>query len=280
MPVPVALSKSDLAVALAKLAAMNGDPKPNALFQRLVNSWAPWGTDNRRTYTVVRLYSHEVELFRSLKLPCAVQCNYEAVYADPDSDMEVTVYTLDDPPTRRTFRTGHGARKLNLIRKHKLTNTEQETIMARKTAAAPVADLDDLEGLDDIDLDDDTDDETPAPAAKPKRSRSRKAKAEPEVEADDDLELDDDEDEAPAAKPKRSRKAASDKKGPTPPTRALPEGKYGANEIGALAGVTGRDVRMFLRKKQIAVNAELGRYAFSKAQAEKIAKSIKAARAK
>jgi hypothetical protein len=77
------------------------------------------------------------------------------------------------------------------------------------------------------------------------------------------------------AKEKGKGKGGS-KKGQAPPTRELPAGKLGAADVAKLAGTDARTVRLFLRKKKVEKDEELGRYAFTKKQAEKLAKQVKA----
>jgi hypothetical protein len=89
--------------------------------------------------------------------------------------------------------------------------------------------------------------------------------------ADEDDE--DDEEEKPAKS--KGKKKGSGKGGTPPPTRELPKGKLGAAEVGKLAGVDGRTARLFLRKHKVAKDEELGRYAFSKKEAEKLAKKLR-----
>jgi hypothetical protein len=66
------------------------------------------------------------------------------------------------------------------------------------------------------------------------------------------------------------------------PNRELPAGKHGADAIASAAGVSAREVRVFLRSntEKYPKNAELGRYAFTQKQVEKIAKEIKAKKSK
>lgn len=267
---PVSLSKRALGAALVTLADRE-QPAARQLYRRLATCWDPWNSSLERAYVTARLTDDELDLFQRLSLPGVVQCRYRATYSDPDSDTEVTVYTADRPRKRRTLRTPRGRVRLVRTSLSRLTPTEQESIMARKTASTKTKPADDeLDGLEDLDDLDDTDED--------------------EDDETDDEDEDTDEEEAPAPKSRRSRRAAAEKpasknggskkKGTPPPTRALPDGKFGASEIAEMAGCTGRDVRVYLRKKEIPVNAELGRYAFTKAQAEKIAKAIKTARAK
>lgn len=170
--------------------------------------------------------------------------------------------------------------------------------MARKKSTA---DVDELDGLDELELDDDDeDDEDEAPAAKPSKTKSKgktetaaqkrrrekaeaaAAEAEDEDDEDEDEEDEDEEDEEdePApVKPKKGKastaKPASKKKG-APVGRALPEGKFGVEQVAALAGVTGRTVRIYCRANEVEKAEGLGRYAWTEKQATALAKKIKA----
>lgn len=154
-----------------------------------------------------------------------------------------------------------------------------------KTETAPddddiLAGLEDLE--DDVDSDDEDDEdlEDEEPVAKPQSARAKRAAARKKAAADDE---DEDEEPAPARRSRKSKTAPAKKtatKRTPPAAKPLPTGKLSASDIAELVGggCTGRDVRMYLRKKSVPVDADLGRYAFTKAQADKIAKAIKAAR--
>lgn len=91
-------------------------------------------------------------------------------------------------------------------------------------------------------------------------------------EGDDD----DDEDEAEEA-PKRKRGKKKGKGGNAPPTRELPKGKYGAEQIAEMVGKDARAVRVFLRKHtdEFPKDEDLGRYAFTKKEAQQVAKAMK-----
>ena len=207
-----------------------------------------------------------------------------------------------DPEAKANIKENKMARsKKSDTTKAKSTATSRK---AKSKKAAPpeedledddeLAGLEDLEDLDDLDLEepdveDDEDDEDEEPAPKKRQRKSRTKKAAP-VEDEDDEDEDDegDEEEEKPAKKSRGKASKSDagKKGgkkssgrtpPTPPNRELPAGKLGATEIAELAGVTGREVRQFLRKnaEKYPKNEELNRYAFTSKQAERIAKAIK-----
>lgn len=113
--------------------------------------------------------------------------------------------------------------------------------------------------------------------------------------ADEDEDEDDDEieDEEPEPAPKRrtrtkaatpaankQRKAAPSNKSATtkrtpPPARELPKGKVGVEQVAELAGKTGRDVRVWLRKNGDEGMKTDGRWAFTAKQAATVAKRIK-----
>lgn len=103
--------------------------------------------------------------------------------------------------------------------------------------------------------------------------------------SDDDLRAaitgasdEEEEDEAPAPK-KGGTKKATGKGGkqPTQLVRQLPKGKLGANDIAEMAGTKPLNVRNFLRnnKTKFPKDEELGRYAFTRKQAEAIVKAMK-----
>lgn len=293
----VSLSKRELGIALAQLAKHDDQPA-RLLYNKLAGGWQGFFASRRldREYCTVKLYDHEFDTYQ--RLPIAQRCkplpSYIAVYSDPENPKtEVTVLSIIRPPKRRTFKVAGGRTRLTRVKIRKITNNEQEYLMARKAKIATPADdeLDGLEGLDELDLEDEDEDEAPA---KPKKesAAAKKKRLAAEAAADDDDEDDEDEDEedeedeepketasqrrrrekreaaAAAAKPKKK-----DNRKP-PPRTELPDGKFGPTEIGEMAGVSGREVRIYLRKKNIAKSEALGRYAFSKGQAEKIAKAI------
>jgi len=112
-----------------------------------------------------------------------------------------------------------------------------------------------------------------------------------EDEEDEDEDDDEIEDEEPAPKRRtrtkaatpaanKQRKAAPSNKSTTtkrtpPPARELPKGKVGVEQVAELAGKTGRDVRVWLRKNGDEGMKTEGRWAFTAKQAATIAKRIK-----
>jgi hypothetical protein len=301
-PTAVTLDKLGSSAALVKLARRDTAPA-RQLYARLMTGWIGRPDRDRATF---KLNEDELDLFLSLHLPpTLVECpRWEATYQDPDNpDREVTVTSRDKPPKKKTFRMAGGRTKLTRITVRRITNhhllaaagTKGDTNMAttktrsKRTRKPKEAEVDELEGLEELeDLEeleepDVEDDEEEAP--KPKRSRSRRTKkaAAAPVEDDDDEDEDDEEDEEPAPAAKRSRSTKSTAKSngkakrtpPTPPTRELPTGKLGPNDIATLAGVEAKDVRVYLRKQGVAKNDELGRYAFTKKEAMAHAKAIK-----
>lgn len=164
----------------------------------------------------------------------------------------------------------------------------------------------DSEDEEDEDLDDDEEDEDEEedltslslkvlrqraqaagmPAAKAKGQKGDKGKKAlaKYIEANEGVE-DEDEDDEPEEKPKaksKKSKAKGKKKGKggnAPPTRELPKGRLGAQDVADAAGVDARKVRVFLRKHadEFPKDEELGRYSFTKTDVKKIVKAMKAA---
>jgi outer membrane biosynthesis protein TonB len=288
------LSRALAGATLLRLSKYN-TPTARLLYARITNAWGL--KSGERDLTTVKISDEEKNLFDSLNLPQAVvQCSWVATYRHDETGQEVVVRTTSKPPKKRAFHIKGGERRLTCISAFKLSNPLQGDTpkMATKTrtrkAKPAVDELDELETLEledleepEAEVEDDDVEETPAP----RKRRSRKAKAEPVVEEDDD------EEEAPAPKKRtRTRKTAeaeapakaAKKNGkattaqPSQLTRELPKGKLGATEIAEMAGVEGRDVRIFLRKNADTYpkDEELGRYAFTKKEATAIAKAIKA----
>jgi hypothetical protein len=293
------LPKAGVGAVLIKLSRIETH-ESRELYARVMNSW---GTRTDRERVTLKLTATEAALVDSLHLPpTLVECpRWEAVYRDPNTTVEVTIRCQDKPTKRRTFRIRGGRTKMVLTELTDLTKQtnnnhtpKEATSMTTATKTRtrkkkpPIEDIEELEGLEELDdLEDleEPDDEEELEEAEPapKRKRSRKKAAAPEPEEDEE---DEEEDEAPKRR-SRSKKAASKpaaKKGakrtpPTPPTRELPTGKLGPSDIAALAGVEARDVRAYLRKNAIEKDEELGRYVFTKRDAEKHAKAIKKAQA-
>jgi hypothetical protein len=304
----VSLSKRELAIALWKLAKED-TPDANRLYTKLISSWdGLWGpgrTDRR--YCRACLSAAEFETFQCLEMPGMVESNYVAIFSDTDPDsptfeQEVRVHSITRPPRRKVFKIAGGKVRLNRTSIRTITRTELENIMARKAAKTVTPDIDDdLDGLDELD-DIDDEDEAPAPKAKKESAAAKRKRLAAEAAADDDddededdEDEDEDEDDEPAETPKQKRTrlrkeaaaAAAKPKKKTgnrtpPPQRELPDGRVGPTELATLIGgkATARDVRVFLRKHAVAKNEDLGRYAFTPAQAEKLAKKFKAAAAK
>lgn len=280
-----------LGISLLRLSKVDS-PIARTLISKLVRAWDPMYGPVRgdRRYCSVKLAEHEAEVYASLAIKSLLQCTYAAVYVDPkDPHTEVKVCSEKRPPVKATFNVRGGKRRL--VRTSITRIMPEENHMARKTAAADA----DLDGLDDIDLEDD-EDEAPAPKAKSKakkaetpaekrrRVKAEKAAAEAEEEddeddEDEDDEDDDDEDEPAPVKSKKSSKTAAPakKKGKgTPVGRALPEDKFGVEQVAALAGTSGRAVRIYCRTNDIPKSEGLGRYAWTEKAATALAKKIKA----
>lgn len=283
-----------LGLAVMRLSKMEGNPTARTLITKIVRAWDPmYGpVRNDRRYCSVRLAPHEAEVYRSLAIQSLLQCTYAAVYVDPkDPTTEVKVCTEKRPPMKATFNVRGGRRRL--VRTSITRIALEENHMARKKSTA---DVDELDGLDDIDLDDDDEDEDEAPAPKAKsktkaltpaeKRRAKKLAAEAAAAEEDDEDEDDEEDEdedddedepAPAAKKSTKSKAKpTTKKKGTPVGRALPEGKFGVEQVAALAGTSGRAVRIYCRTNDIEKAEGLGRYAWTEKAATALAKKIKA----
>jgi hypothetical protein len=235
-------------------------------------------------------------------------------YRNTEFDKEVVVRTIARPTRERRFRVpGHGKPKFQAVAAKRIINSNEEdhASMATKTtkkgaknkkAAEADADVDDeldgieedLDDLDELDepeaeVEDDEDEEEEKPKRKRSRSKkgsatkSRRRRKAAEDDEDDEDDDEDDEDEKPARKrqkkgaKKGGKKSSGSKKGQAPPTRELPSGRFGASEVAELAGTDGRTVRQYLRRNADTYpkDEELGRYSFTKKQAEQIAKKIK-----
>lgn len=162
-------------------------------------------------------------------------------------------------------------------------NTAKKTVSKRKKAEPEPDEEDDEEDLSGLTLK-----QLRAKAREAGVTGAGKMDKETLIGAIDAAEQEDDEEEAEEEelpKKTRSKKSTASKKTatkatkkeqPNQLTRELPKGKLGPNDIAELAGVTGRDVRQYLRKNGVEKDEELGRYAFTKKQVEQIAKKIKA----
>jgi hypothetical protein len=153
-----------------------------------------------------------------------------------------------------------------------------------KAAEAEAEDLDELEGLEeleDIEGEEPEDDEEVEEAPAPKRSRKtaaakparkRRAKKVVEEEPDDEEEDEDVEEEEPAPK-KRTRSKSNAAKAGKPKSNGVAgrttkeiTGGVGSAELAEAASeaadaeITGRDVRVWLRKNEIEKDDASGRY--------------------
>lgn len=167
--------------------------------------------------------------------------------------------------------------------------------MARKTKAAPepdLSELDELEGLEEIE--DEDDEPAPAPKRAPaKKAPARRTKAKPEPEPEDDeddededVEEEDEDDEVEEApKAKRGANLKSTKKAPpaakkatakssTGGRRELPAGRKGVNDISDATGIAGKDVRIWLRKTGVEKDEETNRYSWTQKQFDALVKKI------
>lgn len=208
---------------------------------------------------------------------------WTAIYRCPKHPQqpEIVMNSYDPPDEERTFRVaGVGNCTFVAVSVTELTKPKggfrsvaktkrKRKSRSKKKKEEAAEELEGLEGLDD-DLEE-LDEEEPDEVE--------------EDEDEDEDEPDEDEDDEEEEPPKRKRKKKGSKsksKGKSkqaPPTRELPKGKYGAQEIAELAGVDARAVRIFLRKKEnkkkYPKDSELGRYSFTKKDATRIAKAIK-----
>jgi len=137
--------------------------------------------------------------------------------------------------------------------------------------------VEELEGLDDLDDEDEDDEDEPDVEDDDEEEEDE----DDDEDDEDDEDEDDEEEEKPKKKRSKSKSKAKSKKGkkrgPTGP-RELPKGKYSAQDIAEMAGTDARAVRLFLRKKEnkkkYPKDKELGRYAFTKKDATRIAKAL------
>ena len=248
-----------------------------------------------------------------------VNYRYLAIYSHEDTNQEVRVRSYDRPPKRRTFRiAGAGRKKFTRTKLYRIINKTQgeQANMARKqsqtkkkqnTKDVEDDDEDELEGLEELeDLDDedveepeaeeDEEDEEPAP----KRRRRTPAKADSKRQAkskgkkakvEDEEEEDEDEEEEAPKKRRTSKPAASKKSGAKKGTSAAGKttaeatGGVGTSELAEAASeiaeveITGRDVRVYLRREGIPKDEEHGRYVWKSKKDKaflKLAKKIAA----
>lgn len=270
-------------------------------------------------YLTLRLTNNELELIRQaggVTRPKLVNYQYLAVYRHKDSGQEVTLRSTDRPPVKRAFRTpSHGRKRFKRVKLFRIIQTKENEVPPKskkknkKGKAAPETDDDELEGLeeleeleeeepDDDEVDDEEDeDEDEAPPkrtrkSKSKKSKKSKSKKSKKEEDDDDEEDEDDEEETPKKKQKKGAKKGGKKskgggkgsKGPGTSTKDM-TGGVGSAELAEAASeiaeteITGRDVRVYLRKNEIEKNEEHGRYVWpstSNKEFKKLAKAIAA----
>jgi len=175
-------------------------------------------------------------------------------------------------------------------------------------------DIDELEGLEELEDDDeveepeveeDEDEEEEKPKRrtrsrakktaeeKPARKRRTKAKVEEEDEEDEDEDEDDEEEEAPKKRTRSKKSTAStkssskksstkEKTGAAGRTTKEVTGGVGTSELAEAASeiadleITGRDVRVYLRKNEIEKDEEHGRYYWPSAKNKTFVKLAKA----
>lgn len=273
-------------------------PLLRGLHDKIFRTWQLKGAQPNIT---VPLTQRELEVLRRLGAtshPQVIRYRWFAIYVRDRG--EVFTQTTDKPPKHKTLRVpGQGRKKFALQQLYQLPNGYKESseFMARKKAAAKKVtedeDIDELEGLEELededeveaeepDVEDDDDDEE---EAKPKKRTRKKAAEKPArkkrtrkaavVEEDEDEDEDDDEEDEPA--PKKRKKAAtskkSSKKGKGGPaagkTTKEATGGVGTAELAEAASeiadveITGRDVRVYLRKNEVEKDAEHGRYVWA-----------------
>lgn len=251
--------------------------------------------------------------------PKLVSYNYVAIFRHAESGQEVTLRSIDRPPKKRAFRTpSHGRKRFKRVKLFRISQPKESAQVATKTkgkkknpkASEDSDDEDELEGLEELEAleeeepDDDEEDDEDEEEEKPKRKRKAKsgsksskkkakkgkAKAKPKVEEEDDEDEDDDEEEeAPPkkSKSKKGKKGKKSSKGTTSPGTSTKEmtGGVGTAELAEAATelaeqeITGREVRVYLRKHEVEKNEEHGRYVWpseKNKQFTKLAKAIAA----
>lgn len=92
-----------------------------------------------------------------------------------------------------------------------------------------------------------------------------------DTDADDDTEDEDDEDEEPA--PKKGKKGKTPAS--TPSRSRTTDGKVGTREIAEKAGVSGRVLRMVLRKHEVEKDSETGRYEWDSMKDKEVKQILK-----
>lgn len=269
-----------------------------------------------QSYLTLRLTNNELELIRQaggVTKPKLVNYQYLAVYRHKESGQEVTLRSTDRPPVKRAFRTpSHGRKRFKRVKLFRIIQTKESGVATKskskkknkKGKDAPESDDDELEGLEELeeleeeepddDSEDDDEEEDEAPPkrkrktkSKSKASKKSKSKKSKKVEDDDDEDEDDDDEEEEAPKKKKGKKKgkkSSSKKSPGTSTKEM-TGGVGSAELAEAASeiaeeeITGRDVRVYLRKNEIEKNEEHGRYVWpstSNKEFKKLAKAIAA----
>lgn len=128
----------------------------------------------------------------------------------------------------------------------------------RKKAAVTADEIEEIEGLEDIDIDEEEDEE---------EEETIEVVQEDDDEEEPDEE-DEDEDEEPA--PKKSKtptKATKTKK-----TQSRDDGKVGTVEVAAHFGIDSRTLRMVLRKHSVPKNPDNGRYEWDSLEHKQVIK--------
>jgi hypothetical protein len=309
----VTLDRHEAQSALAELRKFEG-PLLRGLHDKIFRAWRLRGA---HTTITVPLTQRELEAMRRLGAsasPQVVRYKWFAIYVD---GTEVFTQTTKKPPKHKTLRVpGKGRKKFKLQRLYKLPldSKESEQFMARKKAAVKDVEeeIDELEGLEELededlveepDVEEDEDEVEEKPkrrkkkaAAAPKKRTKKKAVVEEDDEDEDEEDDEDDEDEEPVVK-KRTRTKAStkgkgnaksksngeDKKSAAGRTTKEMTGGVGTSELAEAASevadieITGRDVRVYLRKNEVEKNEEHGRYYWKSTtspQFKKLAKLI------
>lgn len=291
------------------------DEVANALWNRLHRRWTVRGMNNTIVLQLDRNELERMKELGATTKTKVVEYRYVAIYRHPDTGVEVRLSTAEKPPRRKTLRVpGRGKAKFTRVKLYKIIHPQKESnIMARtKTrskAADDVDELEELEGLEELEdieaeepeEDDEEVEEAPkrrsrtkraAAATKAKPKRTRKAKV-VEPEEDDEEDEEDDEEEEPAPKRRtRSKASAASKTKPAAKKKGGPAagrttkditGGVGSAELAeaasevAEAEITGRDVRVWLRKNEIEKDDESGRYTWpseSNKEFKKLARAI------
>lgn len=278
------------------------DPTADELFRRVYRAWEFRGINHQVVVALNKLellHAKQAGFGAKQKL---VRYRFLAIYSHPDTDQEVRVKSQTRPAKRRTFKVpGQGRKKFTRRKLYSIPTTHKESsnmARSRKTKATRDEiedDLDELEGLeelDEIEPDDEDVEEAPAPKKRRTRKAAPKKVVEEDEDEDDEEDEDEDEDEEPAPK-RRTRSKTPTKKAPVKKATKKGTSAAGKSTKEATGGVgsaelaeaatdlaeveiTGRDVRVYLRKNGIPKDEDHGRYVWPSEKNKEFVKLAKA----